>query len=144
MSNASFGIKLLIEFLGTAFLVMTIKLAVSNSIHDQNGQQAPFAIATVLMIWIYVGGKISGGQYNPGVALGCYLRGLFNHNTYDFTFNDFLCYVITQFLGGIMGGLLANAAAGIDHYFFEIHINHNKIEYNITQKKRSYCGYNIY
>jgi len=106
-----FWLKLLFEFLGTGFLVGTIKFAVEESIHTQQSSNAPFAIALVLMIWVYLGGKISGAQYNPAVALGVYLRSKFS-GANDFTFYEFLAYISAQFIGGICGGLYSNAAAG--------------------------------
>ena len=51
------------EFLGT-FLIFTIAMT-SNS----------FAIAAMLMAWVYIGGYISGGHYNPMVSLAVALRG---------------------------------------------------------------------
>ena len=54
--------RLIIEFLGTFFLILTIALT-GNAI----------AIAAMLMAWIYIGGYISGGHYNPAVSLGVYL-----------------------------------------------------------------------
>jgi len=90
--------KLITEFLGTMFLTMTVKLAAASSVF------APFAIGTVLMIWVYMGGCISGGQYNPAVALGVFIRYA-RKNGEAFRVGDFVSYVFTQCAGGICGGL---------------------------------------
>jgi aquaporin Z len=36
---------------------------------------APLAIGAALMVFVYAGGHISGGHYNPAVSLGVFLRG---------------------------------------------------------------------
>lgn len=56
--------KLIIEFLGTFFLVLTIAMTGD-----------PLAIAAMLMAWVYIGGFISGAHYNPAVSLAVTLRG---------------------------------------------------------------------
>jgi len=90
--------KLITEFLGTLFLTMTVKLSAGSS------DFAPFAIGTVLMVWVYLGGNISGGQYNPAVALGVFVR-YWRERDDQFRVGDFGLYVFTQLMGGICGGL---------------------------------------
>jgi aquaporin Z len=51
--------KFFVELIGTFFLVFTI--GVSGNV---------WAIATVLMAMIYMGGYISGAHYNPAVTVG--------------------------------------------------------------------------
>jgi aquaporin Z len=36
---------------------------------------APLAIGAALMVFVYAGGHISGGHYNPAVSLAAFLRG---------------------------------------------------------------------
>ena len=62
--------KLLAEFLGTFFLVLTIGLTALIG-----RETAPFAIAGVLIGAIYMGGHTSGAHYNPAVTLAVWLRG---------------------------------------------------------------------
>ena len=62
--------KLLTEFVGTFFLVLTIGLTVLGG-----STFAPLAIGAVLMVMVYMGGHISGGHYNPAVTLGVWMRG---------------------------------------------------------------------
>jgi aquaporin Z len=64
--------KLIVEAIGTFFLVLTIGMVV---IEPGAGNLAPLAIGSVLMVMIYAGGHISGGHYNPAVTLGVMLRG---------------------------------------------------------------------
>ena len=74
--------RLIVEFLGTFFLILTIALT-GNAI----------AIAAMLMAWVYIGGYISGGHYNPAVSLGTLLIGRLRQN-------EFFRYLGAQVLGG--------------------------------------------
>jgi aquaporin Z len=62
--------KLLVEFIGTFFLVLTIGTTVIGGV-----DVAPLAIGSVLMVMIFAGGHISGGHFNPAVSLAVFLRG---------------------------------------------------------------------
>jgi aquaporin Z len=64
--------KLIVEAIGTFFLVLTIGLVV---LEPGAGALAPLAIGSVLMVMVYAGGHISGAHYNPAVTLGVFLRG---------------------------------------------------------------------
>ncbi len=64
--------KLVVEFIGTFFLVFTVGMVV---IEPGAGALAPLAIGSVLAVMVYAGGHISGGHYNPAVTLGVLLRG---------------------------------------------------------------------
>src|SRR6476659_7786324 len=63
---------LVVEFIGTFFLVFTVGMVV---IDPGAGDLAPIAIGSVLAVMIFAGGHISGGHYNPAVTLGVLLRG---------------------------------------------------------------------
>jgi aquaporin Z len=63
---------ILVEFIGTFFLVFTVGMAV---IEPGAGVLAPVAIGSVLAVLIYAGVHISGGHYNPAVTLGVLIRG---------------------------------------------------------------------
>lgn len=78
-----------VELIGTFFLVFTI--GVSGNV---------WAIATVLMAMIYMGGYISGAHYNPAVTVGFILRG-------TITVKEGLVYWIAQFSGALIAGLLS-------------------------------------
>ncbi len=64
--------KLVVEFIGTFFLVFTVGMVV---IDPGAGDFAPLAIGSVLAVMVYGGGHISGAHYNPAVTLGVLLRG---------------------------------------------------------------------
>lgn len=66
--------KLIMEFIGTFFVVLTIGL---NVLQPPEGQAAlaPLAIGAAFMVMIFAGGHVSGAHYNPAVTLGVYLRG---------------------------------------------------------------------
>ncbi len=81
--------KLITEFIGTFFLVLTIGLVVVGG----KGDFAPLAIGSVLMVMIFAGGHISGAHYNPAVTLAVLIRG-------KITAGEAIPYMIVQILGG--------------------------------------------
>lgn len=92
--------KLLTEFIGTFFLVLTIGLTVTSG-----SQFAPIAIGTSLMIMVYMGGHVSGGHYNPAVSLAALMRGALPSK-------DFIPYVVSQAAGAIVAALMVNVITG--------------------------------
>ncbi len=62
--------KLVVEFIGTFFLVFTVGASVRTGT-----SLAPLAIGAALMVMVYAGGHISGGHYNPAVTLAALVRG---------------------------------------------------------------------
>jgi aquaporin Z len=80
--------KYLVEFLGTLFLVYII-FATGNW----------FAIGGALAIGVLLGGKISGGAFNPAVAISLYSAG-------KLAKSDLLPYIIVEILGGLAGFFL--------------------------------------
>lgn len=65
--------KLIVEFIGTFFLVLTIGQTVIKP--NDAGPLAPLAIGAALMVMVYAGGHISGAHYNPAVTLAVLIRG---------------------------------------------------------------------
>ena len=88
--------KYVTEFIGTFFLVFTIGLAGSGP----NDKMAALAIGSVLMVMVYMGGHISGAQYNPAVALAVLLRGKLD-------IKDLGPYLVAQLAGGLAGAGVA-------------------------------------
>jgi len=74
--------KYLVEFLGTSFLVFII-LAIGN----------PIAIGSALTLAILLGGKISGGHFNPAVSTTMAMAG-------KMPVNDLALYILSQVAGG--------------------------------------------
>lgn len=75
--------KYVVEFLGTLFFLYVI-LASGH----------PVAIALALLISIMVGGKISGGNFNPAVSVMMAVSG-------KLRMHDLLPYVVAQVAGGL-------------------------------------------
>lgn len=75
--------KYLVEFLGTMILMFVI-LSTGNWI----------AIGTALAICVLLGGAISGGAFNPAVAISLYASGKLPKS-------DVVPYVIVEILGAL-------------------------------------------
>ena len=84
--------KLVVEFIGTFFLVFTVGMAVGRA-----GPLAPLAIGSVLMVMVFAGGHISGGHYNPAVSTAVLLRGRMEQSEY-------IAYFVVQLLAAIIAG----------------------------------------
>lgn len=89
--------KLLTEFIGTFFLVLTIGLVVAA-----NNPAGVIAIGISLMVMVYMGGHVSGGHYNPAVTTAALIAKKMDGK-------DYFPYVLTQILG-------ATAAAFSSYY----------------------------
>ncbi len=92
--------KLLTEFIGTFFLVLTIGLTVTAG-----SQFAPIAIGTSLMVMVYMGGHVSGAHYNPAVSLAAVMRGALPAG-------EFIPYVVSQVLGATVAAFVVNLITG--------------------------------
>ena len=77
----------LAEFIGTFFLVLTIGLVVLSG-----SPFAPLAIGSALMVMVYMGGHVSGANYNPAISLALAIRGVLN-------WSELIPYWIAQILG---------------------------------------------
>jgi aquaporin Z len=81
--------SLLVEFLGTFALMITVLFSKGNWIF----------IGLVLGVAVLLGGKSSGGCYNPAVTLGaCMSKNL--------PFSKFLPYVIVQLLAAALASVV--------------------------------------
>lgn len=92
--------KLLTEFIGTFFLVLTVGLTVLNGT-----AMAPLAIGSSLMVMVYMGGHISGGHYNPAVTLAVLVRGAMERR-------DVVPYWAAQVAGALAAAAIVQAVAG--------------------------------
>jgi len=92
--------KLLTEFVGTFFLVFTIGLSVTQSLPF-----APIAIGCTLMAMVYMGGHVSGAQYNPAVSLALLLRGKSSPA-------EFASFVLTQIAAAFVASVVVFTITG--------------------------------
>eukprot|EP00930_Biecheleria_cincta_P045427 TRINITY_DN31303_c0_g1_i1.p1 TRINITY_DN31303_c0_g1~~TRINITY_DN31303_c0_g1_i1.p1 ORF type:complete len:634 (+),score=126.84 TRINITY_DN31303_c0_g1_i1:63-1904(+) len=88
--------KLIAEFVGTFYLVMTVVLAATA---PTSSAFAPVAIGLMLACQIYTFGPVSGGLFNPAVALAVVLSA-----RNKLPLRDFGLYSAVQFLGATIGG----------------------------------------
>ncbi len=80
--------KYIVEFLGTLFLTYIILLTGNY-----------LAIGAALAIPVYLGGNISGGAFNPAVAIAMYYQG-------KLPVADLIPYILSQVLGGLVALLI--------------------------------------
>lgn len=95
-STFSMPQKLLCEFVGTFFLVLTVGLAVLGGA----GISAGLCIASALMCMIYAVGDVSGAHLNPAVTLAIFLSGRDKISA-----TDALQYVSTQLFAGFLASM---------------------------------------
>jgi glycerol uptake facilitator-like aquaporin len=77
--------KYLVEFLGTTLLSFVI-FATGNYL----------AIGAALAVGVMIGGPISGGAFNPAIAMGLYSAG-------KLAKRDLIPYIIVEVLGALFG-----------------------------------------
>jgi aquaporin Z len=94
--------KLIVEGIGTFFLVFTVGMVVIAPGADAF---APIAIGFALMVMVYAGGHVSGAHYNPAVTLGVFLRG-------KATAADLIAYPIAQVLGAVLASMAVGYLKG--------------------------------
>ena len=88
--------KLLTEFIGTFFLVLTIGCTVIGAAPSVI---APLAIGFVLMALVYAGGHVSGAHYNPAVTVAVTLRGRCSSS-------DAIGYILAQLAGAVVAAAI--------------------------------------
>jgi aquaporin Z len=101
--NSALPRKLVIELIGTFFLVFTVGMAVARA-----GSLAPLAIGASLMVMVFAGGHISGGHYNPAVSTAVFLRG-------KLALVDYVAYIVTQAVAGVLAGLVVRGLGYAPH-----------------------------
>ena len=97
--------KLIVELIGTFFLVFTVGCAAVLGLAGARGAMAPLAIGSVLMAMVFAGGHISGAMYNPAVSLAVMLRG-------KLPAKEFVAYIIVQLVGAILAALFVTKVIG--------------------------------
>ena len=82
--------KYVVEFIGTFSLLLTIVLSRGSAL----------AIGGILALNVLLGGKISGGHFNPAVSLALLVNKKMKKN-------DFVPYVIAQLAGGSLAVMMS-------------------------------------
>ena len=82
--------KYLVEFLGTMFLMFVI-FATGKWV----------AIGSALAVAVLLGGPVSGGAFNPAVAISLYSAG-------KLAKSDLIPYIIVEILGGLAAFYIYN------------------------------------
>ena len=95
--------KLVVEAIGTFFLVFTVGMVVTAS---SPPPLAALAVGAVLMVMVFAGGHISGAHYNPAVTLAIFLRGRASSR-------DLMGYWVSQLIAGLLAGALARFFAEV-------------------------------
>jgi len=96
--------KLAVEFIGMFLFVFTVGMA-TEAANKVGATLAPLAIGSVLMVIVFAGGHVSGGHYNPAVSTAVLIRG-------KLTQNEYVAYIVTQFVAAALSGLLVTAVGG--------------------------------
>src|SRR5258706_1319687 len=99
--NTSLVRQLIVEFIGTFFLVYVIG-CVSLQEHVLLG---PLAIGAALMVMVFAGGHISGAHYNPAVTLGVWIRGKCDTA-------DVAPYILSQIIGAALAAMAVKFLKG--------------------------------
>ena len=102
--------RLVVEFLGTFFLLLTISMVVVKA--ADLSIIAPLPIGLVLMVLVYAGGPISGAHYNPAVTIGFSLAG-------RSPWREALPYIVAQVIGALVAALVAMSLRGQAHHMVE-------------------------
>ena len=97
--SPSVGVKSIIEFIGTFFLVGAVGLAIGQSASGPLVDAV--SIAAVLTAAIYMGSHLSGAHYNPLVTLA--LAGLGR-----MPWSEAVIYLLAQFSGGLVAAGLVS------------------------------------
>jgi aquaporin Z len=101
-SSTSALAALLVEFLFTFALALVV-LNVATSSRTQGNSYYGLAIGFTVMVGAFAGGPISGGAFNPAVALGPTLVDALLGSG---TFGHLWLYLLGPFLGGIVAALV--------------------------------------
>ena len=96
--------KLAVEFIGMFLFAFTVGMVTNKA---GAGPLAPLAIGSVLMVLVFAGGHISGAHFNPAVSTAVFFRG-------RMTSNEYVAYVVTQFIAAVLGALAARVVGGAE------------------------------
>jgi aquaporin Z len=89
---AGAGTMLVVEFLFT-FALCWVVLHTATALGTEGNSFYGLAIGFTVMVGVYAVGALSGGAFNPAVALGAMIMGFFE-------WSDIWIYLFANFLGG--------------------------------------------
>lgn len=89
---------LIVEFLFT-FALCNVVLNVATSKKTEGNSYYGLAIGFTVLVGAYAVGAVSGGAFNPAVALGISVMGLS-------AFSNIWIFLVANFLGGAVAGVL--------------------------------------
>ena len=89
---AGTGTMLVVEFLFT-FALCWVVLHTATAVGTEGNSFYGLAIGFTVMVGAYAVGALSGGAFNPAVALGASIMGFFE-------WSDLWIYLVACFLGG--------------------------------------------
>ena len=92
--------KLIVEFIGTFFLVQAVGYAALTK-----SALGALAVGLMLMVMVYAGGHISGAHYNPAITLAVWLRGKLSKA-------EVLPYITAQVAGAVVSALIVTHFRG--------------------------------
>ena len=91
--------KYFAEFIGTFILVSVILNFPSNN------PIYALAVGLTLAVAMFLGGKFSGGHFNPAVSVAKYVQG-------ELSSTDVILYPLSQLIGGLVAYLLHSGGKG--------------------------------
>jgi len=104
--------KYIAECIGTAVLVVcgcgtAAAVGCNGASPDAAYVLTALAFGLTIVAMAYSIGNVSGCHINPAVSLGVFLSGKMDKN-------DFIGYLVAQFVGGIIGALIVGVLLGFD------------------------------
>eukprot|EP00922_Rhytidocystis_sp_ex-Travisia-forbesii_P061202 GHVS01090742.1.p1 GENE.GHVS01090742.1~~GHVS01090742.1.p1 ORF type:complete len:284 (+),score=37.34 GHVS01090742.1:148-999(+) len=100
-SSYSAGQAVVFEMIVTTILCLMVQTAAVN---NSFGPLAGFYIGLVVLVGIIVGGPITGGCFNPAVALAQFVVNAVV-NPGSFLVNNFFLYLLVPFVGSLLSSL---------------------------------------
>eukprot|EP00922_Rhytidocystis_sp_ex-Travisia-forbesii_P061201 GHVS01090740.1.p1 GENE.GHVS01090740.1~~GHVS01090740.1.p1 ORF type:complete len:312 (+),score=38.03 GHVS01090740.1:414-1349(+) len=101
-SSFSAGQAVVIEIIVTIILCLIVQLA---AINGSFGPLAAFYIGLVVLVGIIFGGPITGGCFNPAVALAQFVVNAVVHPG-AFSVSNFFLYLLCPFVGSVVSSFL--------------------------------------